>query len=216
MRSRCRSRDGGRPSNRFGPGGNQPEDPGLDRGRWAGRSRALSGAGARRSLGIVVAGDVIGGVAGMCGASVGRMCRDSAALVVAPPDIRFRSRVVSALMFRRGRMMCMRIGRPVFARGVVGRVMEAGQAPGVRRERRYQRKQHQGACEPESRRMSARADHRQRIRVVFNRVRRPTIAKAGMPGPPVRAPPGDRCAFPSIPIAPPAPPSAPRARRSRP
>ena len=213
--ARRRGRDGARPPNRFGPGGNQPEDPGLDRGGRAGRSRALSGTGARRSLGIVVAGDVIGGVAGMCGASVGRMCRDSAALVVAPPGIRFRSRAVSALMCRRGRMMCMRIGRLVFG-GVVRRMMEAGQAPGVRRERRYQRKQHQGACEPESRRMPARSDHQQRILVVFNRVRRPTIAKAGMPGPPVRAPPGDRCAFPSIPIAPPAPPLAPGARRSRP
>ena len=153
---RCRSTDGPRPPNRFGIGGKQLEDPSLDRGRRAGRSRALSGAGAGGSLGIVVAGAVIGGVAGMRG--------DRPAVVVTAPGIRFRSRVVSALMCRRDRMMWMRIGRLVLARGVVGRVMEAGQPPGVRRERRHQRKQHQGARESESRPMSARADHQQRIR----------------------------------------------------
>ena len=167
----------------------------MDRGRRAGRSRALSGAGARRSLGIVVAGAVIEVVAGMCGDR-------PAVVVVTAPVVRFRSCVVSALMLRRGRMMGMRIGRLVFARDVVGRVMEAGQAPGVRRERRDERKQHQGACESESRRMSARADHRQRMLRVFRPVRRSTIAKAGMPGPTVRAPPRDRCGLPVYSLCP--------------
>lgn len=155
---RCRSTDGPRPPKRFGPDGNQPEDPGLDRRRRAGRRRALSGASARGSLGIVVAGAVIEGFGGMCG--------DGPGALVTAPGIRFRGREVSAVMLQRGRMMWARLGRLVFAACVVGRVMEAGQAPGVRRERRHQRKQHQGACEPESRRMPARADHRQRLRIV--------------------------------------------------
>lgn len=50
----------------------------------------------------MVAGAVIEVVAGMGG--------DGAAVVATAPGIRLRSRAVSALMFRRGRMMGMRIG----------------------------------------------------------------------------------------------------------
>ena len=74
----------------------------------------------------MVAGAVIGGFDAMRG--------DRPGGVVAVGGLGFPDRVVSVLVFLRGRMMWVRLGRPVFARGIVGRMMDAGQAPGVRGE----------------------------------------------------------------------------------
>ena len=66
----------------------------------------------------------------------GRMRGDPAGVVVASPGIRFPDRMASGLMVRRGRVKWARLGRLVLALAFVGRVMKAGQAPGIRGKRR--------------------------------------------------------------------------------